>query len=399
MWRLEVPERPGRLQAALEGLFHFFSLRSRARQGIELFGQALALPGLPAEFETGLRMYRGTLYQQDRQADPALQDLQAALETARRTSSRPLQARCLLYLARNAAITHRKTAGNVMELLDEAAALADGEPAILIQALYYRGSHAGRQGDPAGAIRHLEESIRLAREQKAILLLFPALNSLGDSYCYEERFDQALACFEECLELSKALQAPYQTALHLNNIATVYHSQERFEPAARYYRMSLEICLKIDDLEGAATALSNLGELALLQKQDAEAEKSFNEALALAEKSQSQWMMVVIRNNLVKIALRAGEREKAARTLVLAGKGALASGTVSLMLHSLYHLGILLEKQDPERSTRAIRLAAGHPSSEPDVRAEAKAWLGAHQAGGEENSSPETLLMEMLELI
>ena len=333
-------------------------------------------------------LFRGALHQHSRLADAAQADLEVARSVAQATGSPILEARILTQFARNSIIVRRLLDPSADSLLDRAQAIIGKDGHLAASISFLRGAKAQLEGRIDSAIEHLDQSIGLARLHKAPLLLFPALNSLGDALCYQEDYHRAAVCFEECLSISQDLNAPYQVALHLNNLGTVYHVQNDLDRASRYYIDSLAQCRKIDDLEGAATALCNLGETAVQRGEMEQAWRYAKEASLLADSLRSDWTAIIAENLLAEIEIRRGEADSGLEILRRVSQRAIKAGPVFLQLRILLTLGRGLTGRDDFSAARLMRRVASHPASEPDVRKSAEEWLKERHLEGEEKASP-----------
>jgi len=69
------------------------------------------------------------------------------------------------------------------------------------------GEVVGYQGDYERATTYFEESVRLARQQKATWYLSAALASWGDIHLHFQQGDAAVSAFQEVLELNASPEA------------------------------------------------------------------------------------------------------------------------------------------------------------------------------------------------
>ena len=155
-----------------------------------------------------------------------------------------------------------------------------------------------QEGRTAEAMRHLQESLRLAPNSA------PALFSLGVALSMERRFDEAIAAYVEALEAD-----PSHASAHAN-LGAVLHLSGRFDEAVGEYRRALQLAPENPDVH------SNLARVLAMQGKPAEAASHFREALRqrpdlVGALSGLAWTLATTPDTAVRdpeSAVKAGER-------------------------------------------------------------------------------------------
>ncbi len=85
------------------------------------------------------------------------------------------------------------------------------------------------------------------------------MNNLGNVYDSQGRWEDAIAQYEQSLEICRSLGDRHGEGQTLSNLGEVYQSQGRWEDAIAQYEQSLEINRSLGDRHGEGQSLSNLG--------------------------------------------------------------------------------------------------------------------------------------------
>jgi tetratricopeptide (TPR) repeat protein len=131
------------------------------------------------------------------------------------------------------------------------------------------------------------------------------------------RFEEAELRLREALEIAQAEQPPgIRTGLCLNGLAALSIDRGRFSEAEPSLRRAIAL-LEAGDASHSldyAAALTNAGELALRQDQAAEAERSFERAIPIAEAQSRPGAPMILQRSLAGLAesLRSQGRDEEA---------------------------------------------------------------------------------------
>lgn len=153
---------------------------------------------------------------------------------------------------------------------------------------------------------HWEKAPSAGARQKAI-----AIRLRGLGYKLAEAYPAATAAFQEALALDRAI-APESAdvARALNSLAEVERAQGDYAAAERSYREALRMAQKVSYHEGVVYFTSNLAELALAREEWAAAEALAREALRLSEKVGQQQLVGFDCHCLAKALARQGRPQE-----------------------------------------------------------------------------------------
>jgi CHAT domain-containing protein/Tfp pilus assembly protein PilF len=116
---------------------------------------------------------------------------------------------------------------------------------------------------------------RLNEQQKAVEFYTQALSTwrtlknhqeneantfynLGGLYSFLGRVPEAVKCFQEAIELRRALGNKNSLAFALNNLGQAYSNVGEFQAALKSFQEALQLRVEVGDIEGEARTLSNI---------------------------------------------------------------------------------------------------------------------------------------------
>ncbi len=108
-----------------------------------------------------------------------------------------------------------------------------------------------------------------------------ALISQGDDYAAEGQYQQAIAAYEEGMQIARDIGTPREESLALVGLGNAHRDLGDYPQALEYYQQGLATAREIGLREVEARALSSLGWLYLNQGAVADAETSFSGAVAV----------------------------------------------------------------------------------------------------------------------
>ncbi|MBU1661813.1 MAG: tetratricopeptide repeat protein [Chloroflexi bacterium] len=352
------------ISASAEAIFHFCNIRTRYREGIDLFTQAVGcLENTPISEMTLAQVltYLGALAYRASDNTLSHEALSRALALYESLDAPNDLALCLLFTSSLAA--RRKERENARQLCEQALALFQQTGDVWGQSYtwYQLGlldSCAGQLPETQAAMQASLQAARAIGDQRRQI---GPLNILGDLACQLGRCPEAQTYFEESLSLSRILEDHFNTALALVNLGTAFHCTESYDQAQRCYEKSLSIACEIGDLGGQSLALVNLGELALVRQQFAEGIAYFQQGLALATKAKDEWGVLICWICLSDAALEQADQAAARQYLGQALPLAAQSGEPALILRTLLHLGRLyLLQGETEKAIALLGLVIHH---------------------------------------
>ena len=230
-------------------------------------------------------------------------------------------------------------------------------------------------GNYDDALQLTRQALRIQIDTNDELNQGTSLNNIGAVYYMQGKYDDALVYYQQALEIREHLEVPSEIADTLHNIGETYTAVGDFERALDQYLRALEIRRADDDRQGAAlesyymgrvftaqgrysAALTSIAEAARtyreLQDRSAwfaeslawqgralsllgrfeEADVVFDEALALSEEWQDEWLVAQVLNFQGERLYYAGEMAAAGTTLGRALELAQETGDPQLILIS-----------------------------------------------------------------
>ena len=365
---------------SLDSMYHFFVIRCRFQEGLELFAQVTdqwsgELEQTPVFARVVSR--QGVLYRHLGRYREARICLEQSLAVFKHLDMPTERGFCLINLASVA--RHLGRYKETEQLARESLALSREHDDCwgISSSLFLLGSVRYHIGDIDRAETILEESLAAGRKSSSRRLIMSPLNMLGDIACHRGDYTRGQAVFEECLALSREIGDQYHVAMHLNNLGTVFHVLERYAQARPFYQESLEICRKIGDQTGQAIALSNLGEVAYALGAHSRAQQFYQEGLAIGRDIQDPWTVMACLNNLGEIARALEDCQTARDYFTKALKIATETQTLTVLLKVLVNLAALFAQQNQrDRAAALLGLARGHPATERATQERAERMLG-----------------------
>lgn len=186
---------------------------------------------------------------------------------------------------------------SVSEAALRAAQRAD-DPATVARQLNYLGVIALEQQRFDEAVACFERSLTICLEISDRDGEARALNSLGIVNRRQRRFDEAIACYEQSLALRRQLGDREGEDKALNNLGNAFAEQQRFDEAIACFERSLAISREIGG--SARRTLNSLGDLYQRQGHAAEAITCYEQSLALCRQAGDRYTEA---SNLRKLGL------------------------------------------------------------------------------------------------
>jgi len=181
-----------------------------------------------------------------------------------------------------------------------------------INILIQLGQAYSSQGEFAKAREHLEQAIELASDNENLVSLHAtALYELGIIPLNQGRFQDAIALFQQSLELQRRLGDVQAEAATLNSLANIHIQQGKIEKAIALFQQSLELQQRIGNVQGEAATLNSL---ACIHTQHGEIEKAialFQQSLELQRRLGDVQAEAATLSNLAGTYVYKGEIEQA----------------------------------------------------------------------------------------
>lgn len=146
--------------------------------------------------------------------------------------------------------------------------------------LAYGGTLALRRGDCTAARRVCQESLALYRAAGDRYGMAVALNILSRAAHQGAEYDAAQRQCQESLELARSLGNRWSLAFSLEHLGEIALAQQDYRRAGPLFAESLAIRREMGDQRGIGTTLNHLGDISLMLGDRPQAEQSYREALA-----------------------------------------------------------------------------------------------------------------------
>jgi len=115
------------------------------------------------------------------------------------------------------------------------------------------------QGEVAKANENLEQALGLANDDDNLASLnATALHELGIIQLNQGRFQDAIALFQQSLNIARHIGDVQAEAATLNGLASIHIQQGKIEQAIALFQQSLKLQQRIGNVQGEAATLSNL---------------------------------------------------------------------------------------------------------------------------------------------
>ncbi|HRE46718.1 MAG TPA: tetratricopeptide repeat protein [Aggregatilineales bacterium] len=128
------------------------------------------------------------------------------------------------------------------------------------EALALRARLTYRQGDPVGALRYIEEGIRLAEAVSYQPGMGMLLRIRADLLWMQGNIETALGVAQQALAIYEGLDDLDGRARTLNSVSAVYHMMGNHHRSIKYALRAVSILEAIQDVTGLRVVYSNLGE-------------------------------------------------------------------------------------------------------------------------------------------
>jgi tetratricopeptide (TPR) repeat protein len=332
-WALaEVGEEAARIEVledALEGLFHFYDMRSWFEEGEEVFSQAASIFGKA----TGKRerIVLGKLLAR--------------------------QGWFAFHLGQHE--QGRRLLQQSLELLQSLGAQAE-----MVFPLNYLGAVTRHLGESDQAKQYLQESLAICKEMGDRYGLTIALNILGQVAYLEGEYAEARRLSQECLAIKREIDDQWGMTFSLTYLGTVAKALGDYQEAKQLFQESIVIGESIGDQRGRATGLNNIGDAVAALGEYSEAKQLYQESLTIFREIGNQLGIITSLTNLGNISCALGEYQEAWRLFQSALKLALANRVTPKVLDVFAGVAELwLKEEKTQRALEILVLIVNHPAS------------------------------------
>jgi len=138
-------------------------------------------------------------------------------------------------------------------------------------------------GEEKQAMAHYQESLDIAREIKARFEEANNLANIAAAYCnFSGKYDEAIKYFKQSLTIYHELHSLFGEACSLSGLGMVYRAKGKYQQAMKYYQQALNITQEIGTRAWEANYLANLGMTCNLLRQYPQAIEYEQKAVAIA---------------------------------------------------------------------------------------------------------------------
>src|SRR4030065_541930 len=143
------------------------------------------------------------------------------------------------------------------------------------------GSLYNELGKYDEALKCQEEALEISQKFKDEQAIANSLTNIGIIYTDSGKPEEALKLFQEALEINEKNKSQEGIANVFNNMGLAYSNLKETDQALNYYQKALKINKKIGYKEGAATNLGNIGLIYITLGKSEEVLKYYQEALEI----------------------------------------------------------------------------------------------------------------------
>jgi tetratricopeptide (TPR) repeat protein len=190
-------------------------------------------------------------------------------------------------------------------------------PFTLFWGLFELGLACFRRGDLPRATRLLEQCLDLCRTGQILAALSPVAATLGVTYAFAGRLDEAVSLVAGAVEAFHSRQTYRWATPILTWAASTYLRAGRLEEAAAHAAEALAVARRLGGRGGEAHTLALAGDIAAATNEQ-NADGLYHEALTLAQELGMRPLVAHCHAGLAKFYLRSGQRQEAEEHLTTA---------------------------------------------------------------------------------
>ncbi len=171
-------------------------------------------------------------------------------------------------------------------------------------------------GEEKQAMAHYQESLDIAREIKARFEEANNLANIAAAYCnFSGKYDEAIKYFKQSLTIYHELHSLFGEACSLSGLGMVYRAKGKYKEALEFYQQALNITQEIGTRAWEANYLANLGMTCNLLRQYPQAIEYEQKAVAIAREISDRRGEGFALNELGLALLNQGHLTQAENTL------------------------------------------------------------------------------------
>jgi tetratricopeptide (TPR) repeat protein len=246
--------------------------------------------------------------------------------------------------------------GNIAQALnyyEQALNLCPAEDEGGLASIYnYLGRLKADKGEVDEAIALYNQSLEIFERIGDVQGKATTLHNLGYIYANKGEVDQAIALYNQSLEIEEPIGNVQGKAVTLHNLGYIYTDKGEVDKAIRLYNQSLEIKERIGDVQGKAATLNDLGYIYADKGEVDQAIALYNQSLEINERIGNVQGKAATLHNLGFVYANKGDVDEAIRLYNQSLEISQRIGHVRNQAMTLRKLGDLAEQQS--EYTKAI---------------------------------------------
>ena len=352
------------LAHAVEGLYHFYQIRGRYHEGVELLTQAgrqLRATLVPEEAQSSPLLQRmlarcGALNSSLGRVEPAQQCLAESLQIARRLNRPAENAFCLLYLGEVAHWHGRYPEAKALFLESLALSRSIGDDHGVADTLNKVTEMVMFLDVYAEVQQMAQECLTISRQIGRPDWISKALDTLGAVAFYTGAYAESETYYQEVLVLSKEIGDQLGIAFALGGLAWLTWARDgNHAEARRLAEESLIVAQECGHTFHIGTRRAILGQILIACGDYAEAERCHHMALAIGQSFSDAIFTTISLAGLGDVRWRLGDFVGSRRYLLAALRTASAAQAFSLVGEAMvYYATLLVHESALPLATKAL---------------------------------------------
>ncbi len=277
-WAVSQKDRQG-IDIGLEALYHFYQLRSRQKEGVDMFTQAFeALKDKVDITFAKILTRRGAFNRVIGELNEAQQQFQESLRVARSLDHK----REIAFALCQFGIVNRADP-KALSYWEESLTLAEEitDKPLIADSLNWIAFAHYQEGKLETAVQLLEKSLKTRREMDNAHGLASCLANLGIIYAHRNEDEKAQKVLKEALQIHKQINDLRGLAAACNNLCYIAINAKNYRTAQIWGQQALAYLREVGDKRGIGEALGNLSEIAYYQGDYQQSHKICQECISL----------------------------------------------------------------------------------------------------------------------
>lgn len=242
----------------------------------------------------------------------------------------------------------------------------------IVNALSIKGVFYDVTGNSDSARIQFEQALELSKTYHFPDMEIKLLNNLGMYHWNQGLKTEALAFFNQCLELNQTLpeNKKMDESIIQNNIGLIYQEMGFYEKALHYHKRALTIRQANPNLKGAvAHSYNNIGICYRNLKKYPESEKAYQDAMAVSEKYDNQTQYFESMSNLANLYAELNRHNESLKLNLVILTESKSTQLRNKFLMNVYAMiaGNYIHLKLPYQAVKYAHKALGILDKEPDL--------------------------------